>query len=93
MIAKFDATANDVPPLTIDGKADSRPFQIAGFPTLYFIKGDTKEVLTYESGRRLEDFKAFISKNASYFYLTSREISDVNKEDNSNKEDAEKANT
>jgi protein disulfide-isomerase A1 len=52
VIAKMDATANDVP----DDK-----IQVQGFPTIKFVskKGEVKE---YEGGRTLEDFKKFLEK-------------------------------
>ena len=82
IIAKFDATANDIPPIEVGGESKTL-FDVAGFPTLFFVKADTKEVLPYESGRRLSDFKAFIKKNTSsafffFYFFSSKSIKKLN---------------
>lgn len=56
IIAKMDATENDLPAGT--------PFTVQGFPTIKFIKADGT-VVDYSGDRTLEDFKSFIDKNAS----------------------------
>jgi len=56
VIAKMDATENDLP-------ADA-PFQVQGFPTIKFIKADGT-ILSYEGDRSLEDFKKYITANAT----------------------------
>ncbi|XP_074307901.1 protein disulfide isomerase-like 1-1 [Silene latifolia] len=53
LIAKYDATANDVPRET---------FKVQGFPTLFFINGN-KEVIEYSGGRKKEDFVNFIEEH------------------------------
>ncbi|XP_051126779.1 protein disulfide-isomerase-like [Andrographis paniculata] len=53
VIAKFDATANDVP-------GDS--FDVQGFPTIYFRSASGK-VVTYDGNRTKEDIISFIEKN------------------------------
>nr|GMC96557.1 protein disulfide-isomerase-like [Ipomoea batatas] len=53
MIAKLDATANDIP----KGK-----FEVKGFPTLYF-KSASGNLLQYEGNRTKEDIIDFIQKN------------------------------
>jgi len=53
VIAKVDATANDVSP----------KFGIKGFPTIKFFKGDNKTPIDYEGDRSLEDMKKFIEEN------------------------------
>jgi thioredoxin-like negative regulator of GroEL len=52
VIAKMDATANDV---------DDDRFDVQGFPTIMFVssKGEVKE---YSGGRTLSDFKEFLAK-------------------------------
>ena len=50
----MDATNNDV------AKPDL--FEVQGFPTVYFKKSDG-QVLKYEEGRDLENFKKFISSH------------------------------
>eukprot|EP00951_Prasinocladus_malaysianus_P019135 scaffold154436_cov40-Prasinocladus_malaysianus.AAC.1 len=54
-IAKMDATANDVP---------SSKFDVKGFPTIYFVKGDG-EVISYDGARSEDGFYSFIKKHAS----------------------------
>ncbi|KAL9233369.1 hypothetical protein vseg_008382 [Gypsophila vaccaria] len=53
LIAKYDATANDVP---------SETFKVQGFPTLFFINGN-KEIVEYNGGRTKEDFVEFIEEH------------------------------
>ncbi|KAK6923477.1 hypothetical protein RJ641_011781, partial [Dillenia turbinata] len=53
VIAKLDATANDVPKTT---------FAFQGFPTLYFISPSGK-IVEYEGNRTKEDIIEFIQKN------------------------------
>ncbi|KAF7992563.1 hypothetical protein HCN44_004907 [Aphidius gifuensis] len=56
VIAKFDATANDVP----------AQFEVRGFPTLYWIPKDAKSSpVKYEGGRELDDFVKYIAKHSS----------------------------
>jgi len=54
-IVKMDATANDV----------SGPFQVHGFPTLYFLPSSSKVPKKYEGGRDLNDFISYIAKYAT----------------------------
>ncbi|CAN7065370.1 unnamed protein product [Brassica oleracea var. botrytis] len=53
IVAKLDATANDIP---------SDTFDVKGFPTIYFRSADGK-VVVYEGSRTKEDFISFIEKN------------------------------
>ena len=56
IIAKMDATANDVPPL----------FEVRGFPTLFWLpKGDKKNPVPYNAGREVDDFVKFIAKHST----------------------------
>lgn len=56
VIAKFDATANDVPP----------QFAVRGFPTLYWVPKNNKEnPVKYEGERNLEDFVKYIAKEST----------------------------
>ena len=52
VVAKMDATANDVP--------DSR-FDVKGFPTLVFITAEG-EIVKYDGGRTIEDLKKFVQE-------------------------------
>ncbi|XP_020288215.1 protein disulfide-isomerase A3 [Pseudomyrmex gracilis] len=55
-IVKMDATANDVP----------APYEVRGFPTLYWAPKDAKDnPVKYEGGRELEDFIKYIAKHAT----------------------------
>ncbi|KAL6512010.1 Thioredoxin-like domain [Orobanche gracilis] len=53
IIAKFDATANDIPRDT---------FEVKGYPTLYF-RSSTGNMLQYDGGRSKQDIIDFIHKN------------------------------
>jgi len=56
VIVKFDATANDVP----------APFQVHGFPTLFWLpKGKKTDPQRYEGGREKSDFITYISKHST----------------------------
>ncbi|KAF3446997.1 hypothetical protein FNV43_RR12177 [Rhamnella rubrinervis] len=52
MIAKIDATANDIP----------SDFEVQGYPTIYF-KSKSGDLLTYDEDRTKESIVAFIEKN------------------------------
>lgn len=55
-IVKFDATANDVPPL----------YQVRGFPSLFWVPKDAKDSpVKYEGGREIDDLIAYIAKHAT----------------------------
>lgn len=55
-IAKMDATANDVP----------KPFEVTGFPTLYFAsKNSKKSPQRYNGGREVDDFIKYLAKEAT----------------------------
>lgn len=58
VIAKMDATANDLPSNT--------PFQISGFPTLKLFQAKTGKVIHYEGDRSLNSLIAFVKENAHY---------------------------
>ncbi|CAP30096.1 Protein CBR-PDI-3 [Caenorhabditis briggsae] len=56
IIAKMDATANDVPPL----------FEVRGFPTLFWLPKNAKSnPIPYNGGREVKDFVNFISKHST----------------------------
>ncbi|KAK6188932.1 hypothetical protein SNE40_005006 [Patella caerulea] len=55
-IAKMDATANDV----------SKPYEVSGFPTLYFApKGKKASPVKYNAGREVDDFIKYLAKEAT----------------------------
>jgi len=55
-IVKMDATANDVP----------SPFEVQGFPTLYWAASDSKDKpVRYDGGRELDDFVKYIAKHST----------------------------
>lgn len=58
VIAKIDATANDV---------DAEGLAVKGFPTLYFFKGnDKKAPLKCEAGRELDDLVKYVKEHATH---------------------------
>lgn len=58
VIAKMDMTANEIDVAGVDVK---------GFPTLFFFKGNEKSTpQSYESGRDLDSFVAFLEENAHH---------------------------
>ncbi|EIW76142.1 disulfide isomerase, partial [Coniophora puteana RWD-64-598 SS2] len=56
VIAKMEATENDIPP--------SVPFRISSFPTLKFKPAGSKEFLDYDGDRSLESLIAFVEESA-----------------------------
>jgi len=54
VIAKFDATANDVPP----------GYDVKGFPTIYW-KPKGKDPVTYSGAREVDDFVNYIAKHST----------------------------
>lgn len=57
VIAKFDATANEVAGL-----------DIRGYPTLkYYPKGENKVAVDYNAGREIDDFKQWLSENSEAY--------------------------
>ncbi|CAD5206829.1 unnamed protein product [Bursaphelenchus okinawaensis] len=55
IIAKMDATANDVPP----------GYDVKGFPTLFWLPKDTKVPIPYNNGREVKDFVKFIAAHST----------------------------
>ncbi|XP_005989802.1 protein disulfide-isomerase A3 [Latimeria chalumnae] len=56
VIAKMDATANDVP----------SPYEVRGFPTIYFSPAGKKQSpKKYEGGREVSDFVSYLKREAS----------------------------
>jgi len=57
VIAKVDATANDLP----------ANYQARGFPTIFFAPANNKQnPVKYEGAREVKDFVQFLKKNAKY---------------------------
>ncbi|KAL2084549.1 hypothetical protein ACEWY4_020067 [Coilia grayii] len=57
VIAKMDATVNDIPP----------PYDVQGFPTIYFAPaGQKDQPLRYEGGREVNDFVSYLEKEATH---------------------------
>ncbi|PVD19713.1 hypothetical protein C0Q70_20204 [Pomacea canaliculata] len=55
-IAKMDATANDVP----------SPYEVRGFPTIYFApKGSKSSPKKYEGSREVDDFIKYLAREAT----------------------------
>lgn len=56
VIAKMDATANDVP----------KPYDVRGFPTLYFAPKNSKNnPKKYEGGREVDDFIKYLAREST----------------------------
>ncbi|GFO44763.1 protein disulfide-isomerase [Plakobranchus ocellatus] len=56
VIAKMDATANDVP----------SPYEVRGFPTIYYApKGSKNSPKKYEGGREVKDFIKYLAKEST----------------------------
>jgi len=56
VIAKIDATANDIPPT----------FGVQGFPTIFFVPKNAKNrPKKYEGGREVDDFVKYLAKEAT----------------------------
>ncbi|CAF4035415.1 unnamed protein product, partial [Rotaria magnacalcarata] len=56
VIAKMDATENDVPPA----------YEVQGFPTIYFAPKNSKSSpRKYEGGREVDDFIKYLAKEAT----------------------------
>uniref|UniRef100_A0A1I7Z114 Protein disulfide-isomerase n=1 Tax=Steinernema glaseri TaxID=37863 RepID=A0A1I7Z114_9BILA len=56
IIAKMDATANDVPPM----------FDVRGFPTLYWVPKNAKDSpVQYQGGREVKDFIKYIAHHST----------------------------
>lgn len=56
VIAKMDATANDVP----------KTYDVRGFPTLYFVpKNSKKNPKKYEGGREVDDFIKYLAREST----------------------------
>jgi len=56
VIAKMDATANDVP----------KHFEVSGFPTIYFVKRGSKDKpVSYEGEREVDDFIKYLAKEST----------------------------
>ena len=53
IIAKMDATANEVDRV-----------QVSGFPTLKLFPADSKEIVDFDGARELDAMIAFLEKNA-----------------------------
>ncbi|CAL8375062.1 unnamed protein product [Arctogadus glacialis] len=64
VIAKMDATANDVP----------SQYDVRGFPTLFFVPaGEKQNPRKYEGGREVSDFLAYLKKEATNPLVTAEE--------------------
>jgi len=55
IIAKMDATANDVPPA----------YDVRGFPTIYWLPKNTKTPIAYNGGREVKDFIKYIAEHST----------------------------
>eukprot|EP01111_Echinosteliopsis_oligospora_P009620 TRINITY_DN2853_c0_g1_i1.p1 TRINITY_DN2853_c0_g1~~TRINITY_DN2853_c0_g1_i1.p1 ORF type:complete len:482 (-),score=165.09 TRINITY_DN2853_c0_g1_i1:9-1454(-) len=77
VIAKIDATANDVNP----------SYGVRGFPTILFFQANAKTTpLTYEGGRTLEDLTSYIRANAQ-IPITSLPVDEDDDDDDDQKDE------
>jgi protein disulfide-isomerase A1 len=58
VIAKMDATTNDIP-AEVDLK-------IEGFPTIVLFKAETNEIIKHDGARTVAGFQAFLKANAKH---------------------------
>lgn len=56
IVAKMEATENDLPP--------SVPFRVAGFPTLKFKPAGSRDFLDYEGDRSFDSLVAFVEEHS-----------------------------
>jgi len=66
VIAKFDATANEVEGL-----------EIRGYPTLKFYPKDDKNGVDYNGGRELDDFKQWLGENSTAYKAGTAKVEDL----------------
>ncbi|KAJ2047858.1 protein disulfide-isomerase precursor [Coemansia sp. S16] len=59
VIAKMDATANDIP-------SAEPALQVGGFPTIVMIRGEDNAIVEYNGNRSLESLIEFIEENAAH---------------------------
>uniref|UniRef100_A0A1A7YFP9 Protein disulfide-isomerase n=1 Tax=Iconisemion striatum TaxID=60296 RepID=A0A1A7YFP9_9TELE len=72
VIAKMDATANDVP----------SPYEVSGFPTIYFSPaGHKMSPKKYEGGREVSDFISYLKREASNPLVVQEESKKKKKKD------------
>ena len=65
MIAKIDATVNDVP----------KEYKAEGFPTIFFAPaaGDKTKPVKYEGQRQLDDFVKFLNEKSTVLSTKTKE--------------------
>uniref|UniRef100_A0A7N6BDP2 Protein disulfide-isomerase n=1 Tax=Anabas testudineus TaxID=64144 RepID=A0A7N6BDP2_ANATE len=77
VIAKMDATANDVP----------SPYEVSGFPTIYFSPAGRKtSPKKYEGGREVSDFINYLKREASNPLVMQEETKKKKKKDDDKSE-------
>ncbi|KAJ7311399.1 hypothetical protein JRQ81_007024 [Phrynocephalus forsythii] len=78
IIAKMDATANDVP----------LPYEVRGFPTIYFSPAGSKDSpKKYEGGREVSDFISYLKREATYPPILQEDEKPKKKKKSAPKED------
>ncbi|PWY98840.1 protein disulfide isomerase [Testicularia cyperi] len=80
LIAKMDATANDIPP--------SAGFQVQSFPTIKFQAAGSKDWIEFTGDRSLEGFVDFISLNGKHKVSVDLEPVNSTTEDAAHHDDA-----
>ena len=80
VIAKMDATTNDMP-LSVE-------YTVKGFPTILFFKAGDNKLLEYSSGdRAAADFYKFLKENAHYKDKISANEEDLEADPEAEKEE------
>ncbi|KAJ1960450.1 protein disulfide-isomerase precursor [Dipsacomyces acuminosporus] len=82
VVAKMDATANDVP-------SDLPALQVYGFPTIVLVRGEDNAVVEYKGNRSIESFVEFLEENAANKITYNKE--DLKEEEEEEDEEEKKA--
>ncbi|KAJ1915250.1 protein disulfide-isomerase precursor [Mycoemilia scoparia] len=83
VIAKIDATANDMP-------AGSKDFQIQGFPTIKLIKAGDNSVVEYTGDRSLGSLVEFLEENVENSITYNKDDLNENDEEEEEKKEEKK---
>ncbi|KAJ2754490.1 protein disulfide-isomerase precursor [Coemansia pectinata] len=83
VIAKMDATANDIP-------SAEPALQVGGFPTIVMIRGEDNAIVEYNGNRSLESLIEFIEENAANSVTYDKdELKSADEEDDEAEEEEE----
>ncbi|KAJ2811068.1 protein disulfide-isomerase precursor [Coemansia furcata] len=83
VIAKMDATANDIP-------SAEPALQVGGFPTIVMIRGEDNAIVEYNGNRSLESLIEFIEENAANTVTYNKdELKSADEEDEDEADEAD----